>query len=623
MSILNKKTNMKKFFYLICCISFVFTIETHAQTGPYKRVKFQANDLQKKALLIGGIDFENVQKNGNNYTAELSKEEYQVLQSICKNTEVLINDLEKYYANRSVNDLKSMKKVNTQNSAPIGFSLGSLAGFQNYQEMTASIDSMHSLYPNITTQKVSIGKTLENRDIWMIKISDNPDVDELDEAEVLYDAMHHAREPQAMMQMLYFMWDLLEKYQNGDSVAKYIVENRELYFIPIINVDGYVYNQNVSPSGGGMWRKNRKLNADNTIGVDLNRNYSKDWGFDDVGSSPDGFSNTFRGDSAFSEPETRVLRSFVNSRHFVSNLSYHSYGGYLIYPYGAQENYYTPDSTLFRSYADRLTVDNLYSSGTVFETLNYFANGGSCDWMYAAQNEHDKIISFTPEVGDGFDGFWPSPSRIIPLAEENLSANIFLALKCVNELKPEVAQVWMTVNSDFTLPVRFISNGYAENFTLKTYLEILSNKNAVVSNTDTIKANQLNTFSEFTSNIVIQINSADSAEILCRLVTEVDGQLRYDTIVIYYIDQAIGIEQNTMKDLNLYPNPANKVLYLKNADFNYCEYELIDLQGRILERDELNVNDGISINHLNEGTYLLHIVHNNQHAYKKFTVLKN
>ena len=65
------------------------------------------------------------------------------------------------------------------------------------------------------------------------------------------------------------------------------VNNREIFFVPMLNPDGHVYVQNNhSGPSTSWWRKNRRINGDLTIGVDLNRNYGFAWGYDDEGSSP-------------------------------------------------------------------------------------------------------------------------------------------------------------------------------------------------------------------------------------------------------------------------------------------------------------------------------------------------
>lgn len=65
---------------------------------------------------------------------------------------------------------------------------------------------------------------------------------------------------------------MLENYSQ-DPEIKCLVDSREFYFIPVVNPDGYFYNQLVVPGGGGLWRLNLRNNADGSVGVDLNRNY--------------------------------------------------------------------------------------------------------------------------------------------------------------------------------------------------------------------------------------------------------------------------------------------------------------------------------------------------------------
>src|SRR6185295_16579494 len=137
----------------------------------------------------------------------------------------------------------------------------------------------------------SIGKSVEGRDLWMVKISDNVGTSE-NETQVLFDALHHAREPVSMETTLVFMQNLLAGY-GTDPEATYIVDNRELYFVPVVNPDGYEYNRQTDPNGGGMWRKNRQ----GGYGVDLNRNYASFWGL--PGASSFRFADDYRGAAPF------------------------------------------------------------------------------------------------------------------------------------------------------------------------------------------------------------------------------------------------------------------------------------------------------------------------------------
>ena len=221
--------------------------------------------------------------------------------------EVGIADVSAYYAERAAASPAPQRSFggpgcpgSVGHPVPAQFTTGSMGGFLTWQEMQDQLDLMVALHPDLISPKVSIGTSHEGRPIHVLRISNDPNVDQA-KPEMLYDALHHAREPEGVMQLLYFMWSLLERY-GTDPLITHIVDTRELYFVPCVNPDGYVYNETTDPFGGGMWRKNRRDNGDGSFGVDLNRNYGLAWGIDDDGSSPDPFSDVYRGPSAFSEP---------------------------------------------------------------------------------------------------------------------------------------------------------------------------------------------------------------------------------------------------------------------------------------------------------------------------------
>jgi hypothetical protein len=277
-----------------------------------------------------------------------------------------------------------------------------------------------------------------------------------------------------MMTVIYFMYYLLENY-GKDPQVDYIVNNRELHFIPVLNPDGYVYNQTTRPGGGGMWRKNRRLNDDNSYGVDLNRNYGYEWAYSDIGSSPNPSSNEYRGTAPFSEPETQAIKNFCENHQIQLCFNYHTYGNVLIYPWGFNDQQ-TPDSVLYRALAQSLTEVNNYRYGTGSETIGYMVNGDSDDWMYGEQTTKNKIIAMTPEVGYAF---WPNPADIYELAEENLEANIFLALgegvirtESSAMIQSASANVlFNTFSSDSLLLTTLITNPQAENLTVEMIME--------------------------------------------------------------------------------------------------------------------------------------------------------
>ncbi|PID79141.1 hypothetical protein CSA17_05245 [bacterium DOLJORAL78_65_58] len=294
--------------------------------------------------------------------------------------------------------------------------------YHTYSESVAWMDELRAQYPSVISEKWSIGQSLQGNDIWAMRVSDNPDSDE-DEPEVFIDGMHHAREIMASEFPMMFAEYLAANYGEDPEIT-WLLDNRELYIVPIVNPDGQLYNEQTDPEGGGMWRKTRRPNGDGSHGVDPNRNYPYQWGYDNSGSSPYPGDQTYRGPSAGSEPCVQALMAFVNSREFVTHDSVHTYSNLLLYPWG-YENIDTPHEDVYQHMAAIMTQLNGYSPGQAPELL-YGVNGGSIDWVYGAQDEHDMILSFSTEIGSSSDGFWPTQARRQPLFEENIWPHIYL-----------------------------------------------------------------------------------------------------------------------------------------------------------------------------------------------------
>ncbi len=334
----------------------------------------------------------------------------------------LIPDVRRHHAAR----LQADRAVTMPEKAPAvpHFHLGSMGGFLTLDEVRAELDSMQRAYPLLITPRDSIGKSTEGRTIWSVRLSGTGGASPK-KPQVLYTGLHHARESQGMMALVYFLWYMLERYGTDPGVTQ-LLDTRDLTFVPVVNPDGYAYNELTDPQGGGVWRKNRRRNTDGSIGVDLNRNYGYRWGFDNVGSNGYGLSDVYRGTAAFSEPETQAIRDLCRRYQFSAGFNYHSFGNLLIHPFG-YNNTEPPDSITYRRLGDILTAHNYYTFGTGDATVGYLTNGDADDWMYGDAETKARIFSMTPEVGTDEDSFWPVPSRILPLAAENLVANLDLA----------------------------------------------------------------------------------------------------------------------------------------------------------------------------------------------------
>jgi hypothetical protein len=313
--------------------------------------------------------------------------------------EVQIPDMEAYYAAR-------------------------MAGTRDYgdfytiAETVAELDAIHAQYPNITTAKFSIGTSIEGRALWAMKVSDNPNVDE-DEPEVAFDGVHHAREPITINVLLETIRQLCAGYGTDPEIT-FLVDNREIYFIPIVNPDGYVYNETTNPNGGGMWRKNRHAPVGGCYGVDLNRNYGVQWG--GVGSSSSPCDETYCGTGAASEPEIQAIYNFFNTHHIVTHDSYHSVAGLHLFPW-SYTTQHTQDDGIFRPMANDMAAMTGYTPGQPPEVL-YACSGTATDWAYGDTSGHTKVFSFCTEVS-GSD-FWPQQSEIPGLTAENIPVNMYL-----------------------------------------------------------------------------------------------------------------------------------------------------------------------------------------------------
>ncbi|HKK21191.1 MAG TPA: M14 family metallopeptidase, partial [candidate division Zixibacteria bacterium] len=289
-----------------------------------------------------------------------------------------------------------------------------MGGYLTLSEIYAHVDSVIALHRSIMTNRISIGSTIEGRDLWAFKISDNPQTEE-NEPEVLYTAAIHAREVITPLILLNFVDSLVTNYGSSPEITD-LVNNRQLWFVIPVNPDGYYHNQVTNPGGGGMWRKNRRNNGGGTYGVDLNRNYGYEWGYDDDGSSPTTSSETYRGTEPFSEPESQAMRDFISAHNFVITLYFHSYSNLILWPWG-YEQIYTPDDDIFSIMGDSLTAYNSYTPEASWGL--YVTNGSSDDWGYGEQTTKNKNLAFTIEAGGSSDGFWPPLSRITPLVNEN------------------------------------------------------------------------------------------------------------------------------------------------------------------------------------------------------------
>jgi carboxypeptidase T len=438
---------MKKNFFLLTFFACLFFSATNAQEK-FSKVKFYppASPEQRNELL-GTLEVDHFYAEGDGIICEISSQALKHLKKTGVRFEVLIDDVAEHFRkNNSSRDFYAGEHADEQNrmifespclaansiiKTPVAFTAGSMGGYYTLAEMNTKMDALVAAYPTIVS-KFSIGNSYQGRPIWCIKISDNVATDEVGEPEVLYQGLQHAREAIGGTSLIFFMQYLAENYGSDTRVTD-LVNTRELFIIPCLNPDGYEYNRTTNPSGGGLWRKNRRPNSGGSFGVDLNRNWSVDWANCAGASSACGSSSqsndTYWGTAPFSEPETNALKAFITSHHFVLGIDQHCYGPYYSLPFGrpnlhtlsaVDQNFYNYTAALMGKY-------NCQRAGNSPQTVGYEVAGGMKDWMLLGDigvGTKGKIYGLTGEAGGG--GFWAPSSSIIPLSKglcfQNLQA---------------------------------------------------------------------------------------------------------------------------------------------------------------------------------------------------------
>ncbi len=296
--------------------------------------------------------------------------------------------------------------------------------YHDVSEVYNLLSTYHSTYPTITKLD-TLGFSWEGRPIVAIRITDNPNTDEGEPA-ILVMGMHHAREWPSVEVPLFIIDTLLRGY-GSDPLITNSINNLDIWVIPMVNPDGYNYSRTVYT----MWRKNRRyLPSFGTYGVDINRNYGGssdgdprgEWCTPTPGTSNYPSNDTYCGPDIFSEYEIQAVKTLLDSVDFVAVITYHSYSGVVLYPWG-----YKSDTTPHNSYLAYL--GNLMASQMVTEYNNpyiatqipgigYTATGSTDDWVYG----HSLYVSgypavvYTVEIGESFQ---PSQSLLDQIIREN------------------------------------------------------------------------------------------------------------------------------------------------------------------------------------------------------------
>ena len=276
--------------------------------------------------------------------------------------------------------------------------------WRSYDEPGGFRDQMYKIarkYPHIT-KLVRIGRTYNGREILALKVTHRArQVRDGKRPAVLFSATQHAREWIAAETDRRLMYHYVRGYDRDRKIRK-LLDKTELWFVPIMNPDGYQYTFDTER----LWRKNLRDNDGNgetTIvdGVDPNRNYPEHFKYDEEGSSKIFSSQTYRGPSGGSEPETKAIQGLYKRVGFSFNVNYHSAGEWLLYPEGWQVGSPTADDPIYYALSgnlDRPAIEG-YHPGLSSDVL-YVTNGEANDYAHNVGG----ALAWTPELAEGCPG---------------------------------------------------------------------------------------------------------------------------------------------------------------------------------------------------------------------------
>lgn len=314
-----------------------------------------------------------------------------------------------------------------------------IEGYRTYDEVLDEMNTYVDLYEDLVRlynigdswgkiyyDEGNVNYEPYQHEIWALKLTSDPD-DDLDKPAVYYMGAHHAREPLSTEVTMTVLEHLLDNYGDDDEIT-YLVDNTEIWFLPIVNPDGHKV---VLDELDVWWRKNIRDNNENgqfdtsnyygygIDGVDPNRNYGFEWAPSANFSAP-----TYSGPAPFSEPELQPIEDLLAERHFVAGISYHTYSELVLYPYGYASNILAPDHVALSALAVEMAeaTPKLNSTGHYTPQQSwelYPARGTTDDYAYGVHG----IFAYTFELATEFI---PPPAQVIQVCQDNIEAAMIL-----------------------------------------------------------------------------------------------------------------------------------------------------------------------------------------------------
>lgn len=111
--------------------------------------------------------------------------------------------------------------------------------YYDYGEVEGLMKRIAATWPDFVSVQ-SIGKSTEGRDLWLFTVANKKTGPESGKAAFYADANIHGNEVQGAETNLYLVWYLMEHYGKVKKITD-LVDQRVLYVLPTMNVDGRAY----------------------------------------------------------------------------------------------------------------------------------------------------------------------------------------------------------------------------------------------------------------------------------------------------------------------------------------------------------------------------------------------
>ncbi|TDZ61202.1 Metallocarboxypeptidase A [Colletotrichum trifolii] len=349
----------------------------------------------------------------------VSPEKVDAISQLAVNTTVLVEDVGAAFAEE---DTSTVYAAVSQVPSESWFT-----AYHSYADHLQFLKDLQSSFPS-QSEIVTAGTSFQARALTGIHIWGSGGKGS--KPAVVFHGTVHAREWISTMTTEYMAYQLLTKYAT-DTAVRALVDRFDFYITPVVNPDGFVYTQTTDR----LWRKNRQTLAGSTcVGRDPNRNWPHKWELPG-GASTNPCSETYKGAAAADTPEIRGLKAQVDSlsagRGIRFYIDFHSYGQYILWPFGYDCSYVAPDDAALQTMAQTGATGIRGVSGTSYTIGNacralYATTGDSTDYVHGVAK---STYTYTLELRDrGTYGFSLPASQIQATVRETW-AGVFAMLK--------------------------------------------------------------------------------------------------------------------------------------------------------------------------------------------------